>query len=92
MATNINKYGYPLVKYPVPDEAWHWFEQFYLIDAKTAGTKYMCFNDTPKRVIWRETVADNVTTLEFAWGAWNNRASLTYYPINGTCPVADADI
>lgn len=88
MATvNINKYGYPLVQYPVPDEAWHWFEHFYLVDAQDPDKVYKCFTDDPKRVIWRETTNQGVTTLEFSYGKWDDRANLTYAPINGACAV-----
>ena len=83
----IDKYGWPLVKNVVPDEAWHWYEYYYIVDAKTQGTTYKCFLDTPKRVIWRETVQDGVTTLEFGYGAWKDRATLEYAPINGSLEV-----
>ena len=84
---NINKYGWPLVAWPVPDEAWHWYEQFYIVDETTQNTKYMCFADTEERVIWRETKNQGVTTLEFSWGKWSDKTNLTYHPIHGSCPV-----
>lgn len=89
MATYINKYGWPLVKAVAPDEAWHYYEQYYIVDESTQNTKYMCFTDDDKRVIWRET-KDNSgnTTLEFGWGAWNDRTNLTYVPINGMLLVS----
>ena len=88
---NVNKYGYPLTKYPAPDEAWHWYEHFYLVDEATPDTVYRCFTDGDERVIWREQKQQDVTTLMFTWGSWNDRANLTYYPINGACPVTVAD-
>ena len=50
----------------------------YLYDA------YVCFDEAPKRAIHRITTgSDGVKKVEFAYGAWADRGSLTYQPING---------
>lgn len=84
---SINKYGWPLIQAVAPEEAWHWYEHFYIIDEATQDTKYMCFTDDDKRVIWRETKNADVTTLEFSYGEWTDKANLTYAPINGSLEV-----
>ena len=75
----IDKYARPLVSRS--DEPEHYTFP-YITDESTAGTKYVCFDNTPKRVIWRYKTVSNVTTCEFAYGSWDQKASLTYAPIN----------
>jgi len=80
----INKYGWPLVRDCIPEEAHDYYNNnFYLIDDQGSGVVYKCWHAHAKRVIWRETTTAGVTTLEFGYGAWDDRANLTYAPING---------
>jgi len=53
--TAVNKYGWPLIQDVVPERAKKHYDTFYMVDAATAGVKYMCFDDSAERVIWRET-------------------------------------
>jgi hypothetical protein len=54
-------------------------------DTSTGITYIRYFNDTVSR-IWRVTTATDgtvtTTTFEYADGAWADRATLTYAPIN----------
>lgn len=83
----ISKYGWPLIKEVVPDEAWHYYEQFYMIDETDPDCVYKCFTDDAKRIIWKEEKKNSVTTLTFSYGAWDDRSNLTYAPINGSLEV-----
>lgn len=78
----IDRYARPIVPRgdgDIPTE--------YMIDEATAGTKYVCFDDADKRVIWRYKTEGSVTTVEFGYGAWAQRSSLTYVPINGQLEI-----
>ena len=57
----------------------------YLYDAGgESGPAYVCFDESEKRAIHRITTgSDGVKKVEFAYGAWADRASLTYQPVNG---------
>ena len=46
---------------------------------------YVCFFDTPKRAIHR--IKDG--KVEVAYGAWADRATLTYGPVNELITVED---
>lgn len=61
----------------------------YMVDESTAGTTYICYANTAKRAIRRITEAGGVTTVEWAYGAWEQRASLEYVPINNLVEVAE---
>lgn len=61
----------------------------YMIDESTEGTTYICYANTPKRAIRRITEADGVTTIEWAYGAWDDRAGLDYVPINNLAEVTE---
>jgi hypothetical protein len=91
MARSINKYGWPLVRGTTPDEAWHYYEQFYEVEDAGGGVTYKRLEGTNPCVIWRETVTSSGNTtntkLEFSWGDWADRANLTYVPINGSLNV-----
>jgi len=56
----------------------------YLVDKASATVTYACFFETgtAPRAIHRFVKAGTVTQVTVAWGAWSDRASLTYYPIN----------
>ena len=43
---------------------------------------YTCFDSTPLRVVWRTTVSGTVTVREFAYGAWDDRETLEYVPLD----------
>lgn len=59
----------------------------YKVDSSTDGTTYMCFSDEAETMIHRYVTADGVTTTTKAWGAWANRATLTYVAINALYEV-----
>lgn len=61
----------------------------YIVDEATAGTVYLCYANTANRAIRRITTADGVTTIEWAYGAWADRATLTYKPINEFAEVTE---
>lgn len=55
----------------------------YLVDTATSGVVYMCFYNTTPRAIHRITTNSSGTTIEWAYGVWADRATLTtYVPIN----------
>lgn len=62
----------------------------YVIE-DTGDTIYMCFTTDPFRAVQRITITtsgDVTTTVhEVAYGIWENRSTLTYYPINQPVPV-----
>jgi hypothetical protein len=59
----------------------------YMVDADTqTGITYTCYTNNTPRLIVKTTVAGNLTTNEKAFGAWDDRASLTYVPINAQNP------
>ena len=68
----------------------------YQVDDSGIGVIYMRFEDaTPcavQRVTTTETTAEDggvrsTTIREVAFGDWNDRANLTYYPVNQPVPV-----
>ncbi len=56
----------------------------YMVDAAAEDVTYICFANTTPRCVRRITQADGVTTTEFSMGAWADRATLTYQPVNTT--------
>ena len=48
---------------------------------------YLCFDDAPERCVHRIFQANGETVIEWAFGAWENRTSLAYIPINKTLEV-----
>lgn len=52
---------------------------------------YSCFKNTTPRAIHRVTTdpATGQKTMEWAWGAWEDRATLTYRPVNDTLTIAE---
>lgn len=62
----------------------------YVIE-DTGDVIYLCFTTDPERAVQRITITqsgDATTTIrEVAYGIWENRSSLTYYPINQPIPV-----
>lgn len=61
----------------------------YMVDDSAGGVTYICYADTARRAIRRITVTDGVTAIEWAYGAWDDRAALTYVPINKYIEVAE---
>lgn len=64
----------------------------YLVEENTdTGITYICYDDGVTRAIRKitETTVGNVTTtkIEIGYGAWANRASVTYQPINKALSV-----
>lgn len=59
----------------------------YVVDSTTEGVTYICFADAPFRCVRRVTQRDGMTTAEFSMGAWDNRATLAYQPVNTTLEV-----
>ena len=55
--------------------------------ATDGSTTYVSFFDTNPRAIHRITTAGDVKTVEFAFGKWDDRAILTYIPINNVMEV-----
>ena len=58
--------------------------QPYKVDDAGGGVTYLCFEDGASVPIHRITVSGTVTTVEWAYGAWDSRAALAYIPINRT--------
>lgn len=61
--------------------------QPHRIDEATANVTYCCFDDGAKRPIHRITKSGTETIIEWAYGAWEDRAGLLYVPINQTLEV-----
>ena len=66
----------------------------YMIEDAGGGVTYICYfpdDAYGKRAIKRiKQVSEGgatTTTVEHAYGAWADRATLTYYPINQAIPV-----
>ena len=64
----------------------------YIVEQAGGGVTYICFfPDTGsgvavKRITEASSGGATTTTIEHAFGAWANRATLTYYPINQAIP------
>jgi hypothetical protein len=64
----------------------------YIVEEAGGGVTYICyFPDTGsgvgvKRITEVGTEGATTTTIEHAFGAWSDRATLTYYPINQAIP------
>lgn len=76
MKMHIDKWGEPYI------HVVHETIEPYMVDASTAGTTYICYFNTPDRIIRKITDDNGITTIEFSWGAWDDRTTLTYIPIN----------
>lgn len=68
----------------------------YIVAEAGGGVTYICFTPDDangKRVVKRikeeSSGGATTTTIEHAYGAWADRASLTYYPINQAIPVEE---
>lgn len=74
--TRITKTGWPLVKDDPADL------EPYMVDEAASGCVYICYSNDPKRIIRRITKNGTVTVIEFSYGRWEDRESLTYVGIN----------
>lgn len=81
MKVTIDKWGAPLIA--GSEEA----PEAYIVDASASGVTYICYDNRANRIVRRITVANGVTTVEFSYGRWADRASLQYVPINGMLEV-----
>lgn len=52
--------------------------------AEDGDVTYICFSDEAVRPIHRVTKSNGETVVEWAYGAWADRATLDYIPINQT--------
>ena len=55
--------------------------------AESGTATYLCFDDGDKRPIHRITKTDAETVVEWAYGAWTDRETLNYVPINQTLEI-----
>jgi len=64
-------------------------------EANGVTVKYICYNNNDPRAIQRitKTKVGSVTTtkIENAFGAWEDRATLEYFPVNDPIIVTTAD-
>ncbi len=54
----------------------------YMVDTSTTGTTYVRESSATDGWIRRITEVNGVITVEKAFGKWNDRATLTYHPID----------
>ena len=80
----INFLGEPLVR---RDYRRHGLPEWYAMDDRGDVT-YTCFDSTPLRVVWRTTASGTVTAREFAYGAWDDRETLEYVPLDQAVEAA----
>ncbi len=59
----------------------------YQVDTSTEGITYIRYYNANPCAVQRVSLADGVYTTEVAYGAWANRASLSYQPINAHLDV-----
>ncbi len=55
--------------------------------AEGGDITYLCFDNGDLRPIHRITKTGSETVIEWAYGAWSDRATLSYLPINQTRDV-----
>ena len=55
--------------------------------AVAGDVTYICYDDDEIRPIHRITKTEDETIFEWAYGAWDQRESLAYIPINQTREV-----
>ena len=87
--TRYDKYGRP-AGYINPIEG---KVEAYLIAQASSTTQYMCYYETgnqPRAI--RRIMVDETGSLQqiaVGWGAWENRESIDYYPVNIVFVVND---
>ena len=50
--------------------------------AASGNITYIRYSDSPKNAIRKITDNSGITTIEVAFGSWENRATLEYQPVN----------
>ena len=65
----------------------------YMIDQSNSNVTYVCYyetGDAPRAIrrIEKDT-ATGVTRITIGWGAWNDRTTIDYYPVNSVFTVND---
>lgn len=83
MTTRINYLGEPIVR---RDSRRHGLPEWYARDERS-NVSYLCFDSSPRRVIWRATTTGGVTVREFGYGAWADRETLEYVPLDRALEV-----
>ena len=87
--TRYDRYGRPAGYInPIEGEV-----EAYLVDKADASTQYICYyetGDTP-RAIRRIVKASGQTQICVGWGAWADRTTISYYPVNSVFTVNDED-
>lgn len=63
----------------------------YLLAQASETTKYLCYYETGSgpRAIWRIVKVSGMTQICVGWGAWADRETIAYYPINSIFVVED---
>lgn len=85
--TRYDRYGRP-AGYISPIEG---RVEAYLIAKASTTTQYICYFETgdDPRAIRRVVKTSNQTQICVGWGAWADRESIDYYPINSVFTVDD---
>lgn len=63
----------------------------YMVDKASSTTQYICYYETGSdpRAIRRIVKASGQTQICVGWGAWADRATIDYYPVNSVFTVND---
>ncbi|PWM79118.1 MAG: hypothetical protein DBX90_09385 [Lentisphaerae bacterium] len=72
----IDCYGYPSFSERYQRRGFE--KKAFQVDAAAEGITYICFDSVTPRPIHRITVAGGITTIQWAFGDWENRAALDY--------------
>ena len=61
----------------------------YLVDQASTSTQYLCYYETgdAPRAIRRIIQVNSDTQICVGWGAWADRATIDYYPVNSVFTV-----
>lgn len=87
--TRYDRYGRP-AGYQNPIEG---KVEAYLVDKTSDTTQYICYYETGSdpRAIRRIVKASGQTQICVGWGAWTDRTTIDYYPVNSVFTVNDDD-
>lgn len=63
----------------------------YMVDKTDANVQYICYFETgdDPRAIRRVYKANGITQICVGWGAWDDRETIDYYPVNSVFTVDD---
>ena len=75
MQTLIDCYGHLKGSVEYMNDAFA--KKAYLVDTSGSVT-YICFDEKPERAIHKITVDGGTTTIAWAFGAWDDRATLAF--------------